>query len=170
MDYYKVIGVEDSASTDVNGYSDQKNHSLNVTIPKGVVSGRQLRLSDNGDAGNGRVENLYLEIEIMPRAQFTPEGRTLRQFLSVAPCDLALGSVVQVPTADGAVKLSISETAKSGQKLRVKGKGVSGNPAGDVLVILKLEFPEVDTEEQREVFELVRTRFYSEVVRRQTTC
>jgi len=159
-----------SLENDANGYPYQKQHSLRVTVPKGVIAGQHLRLNGKGGAGygNGKPGDLYLEIQLQPHQRFTAEGRNLAQHLPVALWDLALGETVQVLTVDGAVNLKIPANAKPGQKLRIKGKGIPGNPPGDMLVILKLMFPDVVTDDQRALFRTMKQQFNDEKVRRKT--
>jgi curved DNA-binding protein len=58
-----------------------------------------------------------------------------------------------MPTPDGKVDLMIPKNARSGQKLRLKGKGIPGTPAGDIYATLKIINPKVETEEARALFE-----------------
>ena len=103
--------------------------NISVTIPRGVVNGQHLRLRGKGGPGHGDGEpgDLFLEIELQPHSRYTVEGRDLTMALPVAPWELALGESVDVPTLGGKVKLTIPANGRSGQKLRLKGRGAAGH-------------------------------------------
>jgi curved DNA-binding protein len=123
--------------------------TLKVTIPKGIIDGRQIRLKGQGHpgVGGGRDGDLYLHVKIAPHRLFTVEEQNLNLILPVAPWELVLGAVVPVPTLDGPVKLTIPERSSAGRKLRLAGKGL-GNPPGDLYVVLKSVVPTTVTERE----------------------
>ncbi|MBI2800622.1 MAG: DnaJ domain-containing protein [Gammaproteobacteria bacterium] len=127
---------------------------LKVTVPKGIRAGQEIRLKGQGHPGLNGAPNgdLYLEIVFAPHRLFTIEGRDLSLVLPVAPWELVLGGVVTAPTLDGAVKLTIPPNSKALQKLRISGKGLSGDPPGDLYVILQVVVPTVSTDHDRELF------------------
>jgi curved DNA-binding protein len=127
---------------------------LKVTIPKGIGAGQTIRLKGQGRPGGGgaRDGDLLLQIEISPHRLFTVEGRDLNLVLPVAPWELVLGAVVTVPTLDGSVKLTIPANSRAGQKMRLAGKGLAGNPRGDLYVMLQSVVPERATERERELY------------------
>jgi curved DNA-binding protein len=129
--------------------------TLKVTIPAGVVEGQRIRLAGQGSPGMGGAPagDLYLEIGFRPHRQFTVEGRDLTLTLPVAPWEAALGATVQTPTLAGPVDLRIPPNAKSGQKLRLKGRGLPGTTPGDQYVVLKIVLPPADTPRARELYE-----------------
>jgi curved DNA-binding protein len=65
--------------------------------------------------------------------------------LPVAPWEAALGATVSAPTPDGNVELTIPRGSASGRKLRLKGKGIPGKPAGDLYAVLTIALPPSDT-------------------------
>lgn len=156
----KVISYNTVAYND-NGGRVQHENTLKVNIPKGVIPGQHLRLLGKGHPaiGEGKAGDLYLEIELLPHERFTVEGRNLIHILPAAPWELALGCVVQVPTVDGHVKLTIPKNSKPGQKLRIKGKGFPVTPAGDLYIVLQLKLPDVTNEQQRKAFEQLGQAF-----------
>jgi len=72
------------------------------------------------------LTDLYLEIHFNPHAIYRAEGRDLYMQLPVAPWEAALGATVKTPTPAGAVSIKIPAGSNSGNKLRLKGKGVPG--------------------------------------------
>ena len=131
-----------------DGRPQIKERTLNVKIPKGVKEGQHLRLAGQGSPGigKGKAGDLYLEIAFKPHPLYRVEGKDVYLDLPVAPWEAALGAKVKVPTPTGVVDLSIPAQSKGGQKLRLKGKGIPGKPAGDFYVVLQIALPPADTE------------------------
>lgn len=132
--------------------------SLNVRIPAGVTDGQHIRLSGQGGAGvgGGGSGDLYLEIALKPHALFRVDGRDVHLDVPIAPWEAALGATVQVPTLGGNVDARIKPGAKSGQRMRLKGRGLPGSPKGDQYLQLKIVAPEPANEQQRELYERMR--------------
>jgi|MudIll2142460700_1097286.scaffolds.fasta_scaffold81213_2 curved DNA-binding protein len=130
------------------------SRTLNVRIPAGVTQGRQIRLGGQGAPGihGGDPGDLYLEVEISPHRHFTSDGKDIHLRLPIAPWEAALGATVQVPTLGGAVNLKIPEGSQSGQRLRLKGRGLPGDPPGDELVVLDIVAPPAATEEAKRAY------------------
>jgi len=84
------------------------------------------------------------------------DGRDVTLVLPVAPWEAALGASVKVPTLGGAVNLTIPSNAQSGQKMRLKGRGLPGNPPGDQYVLLQIVLPPVDSTDDRALMEKMR--------------
>jgi curved DNA-binding protein len=87
----------------------------------------------------------------MPR--FRAQGRDLSSDLPVAPWEAALGAVVAVDLPQGSVKVRIPEGAQSGRQLRVRGKGIPGDPPGDLLLDIQVVLPPADTAKARALYE-----------------
>lgn len=132
--------------------------SLQVRIPAGITEGQKIRLSGQGAPGVGGGPNgdLYLKVKLRPHAWYRLEGRDVYLDLPLAPWEAALGATVQVPTLGGKVEMKIPAGAKSGAKLRLKGRGLPGNPPGDQYVVLQIVTPPADTAEAREFYERMR--------------
>ena len=81
------------------------------------------------------------------------EGRDLHLTLPVAPWEAALGAVVAVDLPDASLKVRIPQGAQSGRQLRVRGKGIPGNPPGDLLLDIQIVLPTADTPKARELYE-----------------
>jgi curved DNA-binding protein len=134
-----------------------RNRNLNVKIPKGVTEGRKIRLSGQGAAGhNGQKGDLFLEITFREHPLFRAEERNIYLELPITPWEAALGDTVTVPTLGGKVDLKIPAGAQSGQKLRLKGRGLpgaAGSPAGDQYVVLKMVTPKADSESAKALYQ-----------------
>lgn len=130
-------------------------HTLNVRIPRGVRAGQMIRLAGQGGPGLGGAPagDLLLEVQFKPHPRYRMEGRDLHVTLPVAPWEAALGAVIPVELPGGAVKMRIPAGAQSGRQLRVRGKGIPGDPPGDVLLDIQVVVPPADTPKARELYE-----------------
>ena len=136
-----------------DGRVSLQDRNIAVHIPKGVVEGQHLRIAQP----DSNASDLFLEIAFAPHLVYRPDGRDLYLDLPVAPWEAALGGKVVMPTPGGKVNLRIPKNARSGQKLRLKGKGLPamqpGAPAGDIYATLKIVNPDASTPQARAVFE-----------------
>jgi curved DNA-binding protein len=134
--------------------------SLQVSIPKGIIEGQQVRLEGQGDIGYGRGArgNLFLEIVFEPHPLFTVSKRDIFLVLPVTPWEAALGATIAVPTLGGKVDLKLPANSQAGRKLRLKNRGLSSKKqVGDQYVTLAIHTPSAKTAEQRELYEKMAT-------------
>jgi curved DNA-binding protein len=141
-----------------DGLVELRTHTVRVTIPAGVTEGQLIRLAGQGApaAGGGQVGDLYLEVHLQPHRLFALEGRDVTLTLPVAPWEAALGASVTVPTLGGSVEMHIPAGAQSGQKLRLRGRGLPGNPPGDQYVQLKVVLPPANSPQAKALYEEMR--------------
>jgi curved DNA-binding protein len=141
--------------SDVHGFVAYQQKALNVKIPAGVTQGQKIRLRGQGAPGiaGGEAGDLFLEIELREHPLFSVEGKDLTLTLPISPWEAALGATVQVPTLGGPVNLKIPAQCQTGQKLRLKGRGLPGQPAGDQYIALQVVMPEKTNARARELFE-----------------
>jgi curved DNA-binding protein len=136
--------------------ADGSIRTLKINIPAGIVSGQQLRLAQQGSKGVGKAPagDLYLEIEILPNKNFTLQGKDVYLTLPITPWEAALGAKLTIPTLGGPVDMKIAPAAQSGQKLRLKGRGLPAKPtSGDQYVLLQIVTPPAHTPEARALYE-----------------
>lgn len=124
---------------------------LDVNIPAGIESGKQIRLRGQGQpsAFGGGPGDVILTITVSPHPTFRIEGRDLRMDLPVTLYEAALGGTVEVPTLDGAVEMNVPANC-AGKTLRLRGKGLpktGDKAAGDLLVTLRPAMPEASDAE-----------------------
>jgi curved DNA-binding protein len=148
-------------AVDAQGHLTLQVRTLNVSIPKGVMAGQRLRLAGQGGAGLGQgpAGDLYLEIAFQEHSRFRVDGRDVSVDLPVAPWEVALGAQVTVPTPDSSADMTIPPGSTSGRRLRLKGKGIPGNPAGDLYVILNIVLPPADSDSAKTAYEAMRQAF-----------
>jgi DnaJ-class molecular chaperone len=103
-----------------------------------------MRLSGKGEPGPAGNGDALVTIGIEPHAFFRRDGDDIRLELPITLDEAIQGAKVKVPTADGAVMLTVAPGSGSGKVLRLKGKGFTkkGGGRGDQLVTLEIELPE----------------------------
>ena len=139
---------------DSQGHVSTEERTLSVRIPKGIKQGQQIRLAGQGhNSANGRAGDLYLQVEFKAHPIFRIEGRDIYLDLPVAPWEAALGASVKVPTPAGPVELKIPANSTAETKLRLKGRGIPGKPAGNLYALLQLVLPRADTPQARELYQ-----------------
>ena len=139
---------------------DGGQRSIRVAIPRGVTEGQRIRLAGQGTPGmsGGQAGDLFMEVAFEPHPVFEADGRNILVTLPVTPWEAALGETVGVPTLGGRVDLKIPAGSQSGRRLRLKGRGLPGSPAGDQIVTLRIETPPAHSDDARKFYEEMRTR------------
>jgi curved DNA-binding protein len=140
-----------------DGRIQASTKSLRVKIPQGVTTGQRIRLSGQGapGSGTGSPGDLYLLVEIERDDRYHLSGRDITIDLPVAPWEATLGATVLVPTPAGNISLNVPPGTSSGQKLRLRGKGLpnpSGEP-GDLYAEVKIAAPKSLNAAERELWQ-----------------
>lgn len=129
---------------------------LKVKIPEGIQNGESIRYRGEGETApkGGKAGDLYIRIRVKSDPQFEREGAHIYNNVEISFPEAALGTVVEVPTVDGDVKLKIPEGTQSGKVFKISGKGVPyGGRRGDHLVTVHVKTPERLNKKQRELLE-----------------
>jgi curved DNA-binding protein len=150
----RSIGLQ-APAVDKDGHVRVRQRTLNIKVPKGIREGQQIRLAGQGAPGTGQGAqgDLYLEVHFRKHPLYHVEDRDLHLQLPVAPWEAALGATVQAPTPAGKVEIKIPPGSNSGKKLRLKGRGIPGNPPGDLYVTINVIVPEAKTDEARRIYQ-----------------
>jgi curved DNA-binding protein len=130
--------------------------TLSVRIPRGVREGQMIRLAGQGapGPGGGKPGDLLLQVHFRPHPRFRVDGRDVLLGLPLAPWEAALGAVVAVQAPDGnRLEVRIPPGAQSGQPLRVRGKGIPGEPPGDLMLEIRVVLPPAASARARELYE-----------------
>jgi curved DNA-binding protein len=146
---------------DSHGRVLTRTRSLNVRIPKGVTEGQQIRLSGQGapGMGGGAQGDLYLEVSFEPHPRFRPEGRDIHVQLPIAPWEAALGATAEVPTLGGSVEMKVPPGSQTGNRLRLRGRGLPGSPPGDQYVEFRIVTPPADDARTRNLYQRMADEF-----------
>ena len=126
---------------------ENRTDSHQVKIPAGITEGQKLRIAGRGEGGG----DLYLRIRLAKHPDFEVDEHNLIYELEIAPWEAALGAEIAVPTLDGKVNIKIPAGTASGQKLRVRGRGLG--KAGDLLVATKIVVPDKISSEAKKLWE-----------------
>jgi molecular chaperone DnaJ len=134
-----------------------KIEPLEFRIKPGTRDGQRIRLAGKGNAGinGGPAGDLYLIIKAGPHAFFTRVADDIYVTLPVTVVEAALGAKIEVPTVDGVTQLKIPPGTQTGQKLRLREKGVPSATReelrGDQIVEVKIVVPKVQDERSKEI-------------------
>lgn len=121
--------------------------TLNVKIPPGVKDGSKIRLGGKGEPGlnGGPAGDLFIEPKIRPHSYFKREENDILLETPVTVLEALEGAKIKIPTLEGSVELKIPAGSQSGQKLRLKGKGIADSKSkekGDQYVVLQIVTPQ----------------------------
>ena len=148
---------------DTQGRVTTREHTLNVTIPKGIRAGQHLRLAGQGapGMGQGKAGDLFLEVEFRQHGRYRVEDRDVYLDLPITPWEAALGASVKVPTPSGTVELKVPPGSVGGRKLRLKGRGIPSSTPGDFYVVLQIAVPPATRPAEKALFEKLAAEFKS---------
>ncbi len=146
------------------------SETIDVKIPAGVSDGSRIRLAGKGEPGRsgGPPGDLYIVTHVKPHPIFGREGDSLHVDIPVTVSEAMNGAEISVPTPSGPVQLQVPRGTKSGQRLRLKGKGVPNlktKVPGDLYVTVRVQVPQADSAEAGEAARAL-DRFYNDDVRR----
>jgi curved DNA-binding protein len=137
-----------------------KTETYQVRIPPGVAEGQKLRISGRGEAGSGGGEagDLYLRVRIARHPDFEVDEHNLIYEVELAPWEAALGAEITVPTVEGRVSIKIPPGTQSGQKLRVRGRGLPlrDGGKGDLIVATKIAVPVKMSDAEKKLWEQLK--------------
>jgi molecular chaperone DnaJ len=136
----------------------KKREKLSVKVPAGIDEGQRLKLSGQGDAGmnGGPAGDLYVLIRIEKHEFFQREEFDVHCEVPISFSQAAMGCEIEVPTLGGRVSMKIPEGTQSGQKMKLRNKGIAklgGYGFGDQLITIHVETPTKLSKEQRELFQ-----------------
>ena len=134
-----------------------RTEPLEFRIKPGTRDGQRIRLAGKGNAGlhGGAAGDLYLVIRAGTHPVFTRTGDDIHIAVPVTVAEAALGSRIEVPTIDGRAQLRIPPGTQSGQKLRMRERGVVSatreGTRGDEIVTIEVAVPQLRDERSREI-------------------
>lgn len=131
------------------GIGGSETISTKVRIPAGIEDGKKIRVKGRGEPGigGGAPGNLYLRVQVASHRLFTRKGADLYLELPVAVYEAGLGATVRVPTLDGPMSIKLPPGTRSGQVIRLSGKGAQRpkpndqKKCGDLFVSIRIELP-----------------------------
>lgn len=149
--------IKDPCETCHGRGRNKKREKLSVKVPAGIDEGQRLKLSQQGDAGmnGGPAGDLYVLINIQEHEFFRREEYDVLCEVPISFSQAAVGCEIEVPTLGGRVSMKIPEGTQSGQKMKLRNKGVTklgGYGFGDQIITIHVETPTKLNKEQREIF------------------
>ncbi|MCZ8320929.1 MAG: DnaJ domain-containing protein [Novosphingobium sp.] len=144
--YQLGVSLPDAAARATQRITLSDGKTIDLKLPAGVEDGTQMRLAGKGEPGPGGAGDAIVTIRFQPHPFFRRDGDNLRIDLPIGLDEAVNGAKVKVPTAEGAVMLTVAPGSSSGKTLRIPGKGFSRKDGsrGDQLVTLEIQLPEGD--------------------------
>ena len=131
------------------------SEKITVRIPPGVSKGSRVRVANKGEAGTfgGPDGDLFIITNVEDHEFFDRRGDNLYCTIPITFVEAAMGAKVEVPTIDGHATIKIPQGTPSGQKFRIRGKGVPsrGNQFGDQFVEVYISIPRIRDERSKEI-------------------
>jgi molecular chaperone DnaJ len=134
-----------------------RTEPIEFRIKAGTRDGQRIRLAGKGNAGvnGGAPGDLYLVIRAGTHPVFTRQGDDIYVTVQITVPEAALGAKIDVPTIDGRAQLKIPPGTQSGQKLRMRERGVPSASAdgvrGNEIVTVEIVVPKVQDERSKEI-------------------
>lgn len=146
--YRLSVPFEAAAKLEPQRITLRNGKTIDLKLPAGFASGRQVRLAGQGESGAGGAGDALVTLEIAPHRFFVRDGDDVRLDLPVRLDEAVLGAKVKVPTVDGPVMLAVPAGSSSGKVLRLRGKGFTraDKSRGDQFVTLLVDLPADDPE------------------------
>ena len=158
-----LVEVLNGAEKNISLRRSGTTENVSVKVPKGIESGKRLRLSGKGAAapGGGQPGDLYLKVTVLPHEQFIRDGDNLIMEKKIPFSEACLGAAVEIATLDGkSFKIKVPAGVQPEAKLRIKGQGLPSGPIGergDLYVKMLVQVPkQLTSEQERLVKELTQ--------------
>jgi molecular chaperone DnaJ len=134
-----------------------KNKEIEVTVPEGVDTGHQLRISGKGAAGynGGPNGDIYIEFRVKEHPIFERKENDVYLEVPITVTEATLGCKKEIPTLTGSVVIDIEAGSQPGDNLRLKGKGIKDpnrKKYGDFYVVLNVVIPTKLDRKQKDLF------------------
>ena len=135
---------------------EMRTESLTISVPPGLADGARIRVPGKGHVGRNGGENgdLYITVHVQPHPLFQRDGDDLHLIVPVAIHEAALGAKIDVPSIDGPARLRVPPGTQSGQRFRVRERGVPSprdGRRGDLVVEVRLVLPRLLDERSKEL-------------------
>ena len=141
--------------------NSKEKKQLSVKIPKGIESGKKLKLIGQSHQKGGKKGDLFIEIKIKKHPLFRLDGKNLIMQVPISMSDALLGKQISIPTLTGRAKISIRSGISSNSLLILKNQGLffeDGLKRGDLILEICIDIPSQITEEDRKWFREFKMR------------
>jgi molecular chaperone DnaJ len=135
---------------------EMRSESLTISMPAGLADGARIRVPGKGHVGRngGEAGDLYIMVHVHPHRLFVRDGDDLHVTVPIAIHEAALGAKIEVPSYDGPARLRVPPGTQSGQRFRVRERGVPSardGRRGDLVVEVNLVLPKLLDERSKEL-------------------
>ena len=150
-------GQQRPRSCDACGGSGQetRSESVLVRVPAGVNHGDRVRVPGKGNAGfrGGPPGDLYVTVHVASHPLYRRDGDDLHMVVPIAIHEAALGARIEIPTPDGGARLRVPPGTQSGQRFRLRERGITTRDGrrGDLIVEMRLMLPKLLDERSKEL-------------------
>jgi len=138
---------------------ERREEEVTIVTPAGIDDGQVIRMGGLGEAiSGGSAGDLYVKVHVRPDPKFRKEGMNLVTELSIKVTDAVMGAEYKLDTLDGPVSVTVPPLRAADEILRMKGKGVptDRNRRGDLLIRVRVQFPQKLTKEARALLEKLK--------------
>jgi DnaJ-class molecular chaperone len=141
-----VVGGTVELKLQRDGPRGKTVETISLKIPAGIEDGRKIRLKQQGEApiASGKPGDLLVTVRVAPHPFFERKGLNLEINLPLTLEEAIQGARVDVPTPQGTITLTVPPGTSSGRKLRVKGRGITGEDGtqGDLFAVAQIVLPD----------------------------
>jgi molecular chaperone DnaJ len=135
---------------------ETRTESVSVRIPPGVTDGDRVRVPGKGNAGlrGGQPGDVFITVHVTPHATWRREGDDLHTVMPIAIHEAALGARIDIATPDGCARLRVPPGTQSGQRFRLRERGVPSmrdGRRGDLVIEVRLMLPRLLDERSKEL-------------------
>ncbi len=136
--------------------TELRTDTLTINVPAGLADSARIRMPGKGHAGRngGAYGDLFITIRVEPHPVFRRDGNDIHLVVPIGIHEAALGAKVDVPTVDGTARLRVPPGTQSGQRFRLRERGVPSardGRRGDLVVEVKLVLPKLLDERSKEL-------------------
>ena len=135
---------------------EMRSEALSINIPPGLADEARIRVPGKGHVGRngGETGDLYITVHVRPHPLFMRDGDDLLLTVPIAIHEAALGAKIEVPSLDGSARLRVPPGTQSGQRFRLRERGVPSprdGRRGDLVVEVRLVLPRLLDERSKEL-------------------
>jgi molecular chaperone DnaJ len=134
---------------------EMRTETLTLDLPGGLADGARIRVPGKGHVGRdgGESGDLYITAHVQPHSVFRRDGDDLHAVVPLAVHEAALGARVDVPTLDGTARLRVPPGTQSGQRFRLRDRGVlsASGRRGDLIIEVRVVLPKLLDERSKEL-------------------
>jgi curved DNA-binding protein len=151
--------VAEGANKNVKFQHRGQSENISVKIPKGMITGKKLRITGKGEPSpyGGSPGDLFIQAKVLPDSVFTVNEYDLHMTRSIKLSDAILGVSIAIPSLDNKeLSLKIPPGTRHKTKMRLAGHGLprmKGGSKGDLYVLIHVDMPKKLTKEQRNLVE-----------------